>query len=423
MKTAAQKQEGTTLYISELSSGLVCTLSIRDVGTGSHEKNVWNTSYPLLNHMYPHWVKKQPVNTPIDFVWESLKKAEDGFGWKMLSGSKSFRMPEERFGEGLSKIVLMQERGTAGILDRFKDNPLVSFYKKEDLSLGERLLPHLDSFVTPVIFIVVNFFSVEIVECMPKHIGNYKRWEYKTSKVVFDTPDKFVDFISLKRFLPFVGEHVSENHIFNTVLNYVYWRPIKTSSKFAKDLWRAITTSILNELVGHTNIHKYNEGHVIVTGEVPLFMDNDPMMQLAVVDGLGLSGVWSITVDSNAQAQPMLIDAQYVLFNDIMGDNTSMWIIPQLKKNKSIVSVSSKDNEYKGIYGSIYTYGIQQRLHNIKYKVNNSNIAVKDNPIVDVKRLVLDLRPWPVVYGPNTLANSERIPRWISRINNELRAE
>ena len=421
MQSTVPSGEGTTLYISELANGLVFTLSIRDVGHGEHEKHIWKTSYPLLDLLYPHWVAKQPVNTPIDFFAQSLQKAEQAFGWKLLTDSGRIKIPEESFGDGVTRSVALRESMGNGLLAKLVSDKFVTVTKRETMSIGKELLNHIDSFNDPVVVIIINFFSVEVVEFLPKTVGRNRRWEYKSSKIQFESAQEFVDYLATKKFIPFISEHVPESQLFNTLLNYTYWRPLTTSSQLVKDLWRALMTSLLAELTQYTSIQSESKGHLFVSGEIPLFMNDNARVQLALVDGLGLSGQWTVTIDEHSQLLPFIADTANIdPFKEISIDKCSLWTIPQTKKSKNIAKVSIGSAEYQGVYGNLYTYGNHSIETIVSCQVDADKSEFRLPEWMSVGTVTIDLRPWPVVYGPNTVANSVKIPQWLDRIRKKI---
>jgi len=422
MESTARSREGTTLYLSELSNGLVFTLSIRDVGRGEHEKHVWKTSYPLLELLYPHWIKKQAVNTPVNFLAHALRQAEQAFGWKLVNEVGKFRLPETGFGDGVSSVRVLQSDLVKSPLDEVVSEKSVRIQKRNDISIGKELLGKIDAFNETVVVLVLDFFSYEIIECTPRVVGKSKRWEYKSSKIQYKTKQEFVDMLATKKFLPFVSEHVPEGQMFNTLLNYTYWRPLTTSSPLVKDLFRALITSMLLDLGKYGQLHERSQGHVFVTGELPLFMHDAPRLQLSVIDGLGLAGQWTVTIDEHAQLIPFMVDDQDIdVFRELSAENTSLWIVPIAKKSKSIVTVKIKDVEYRGVYGNLYTYKHHPEIHEMSVTVDAKESTTKVPAPIAVQSVTIDMRTWPVVYGPNTVANSVKIPQWLDRIKKQIK--
>ena len=422
MQSTAPSRQGTTLYLSELANGFVFTLSIRDVGRGEHEKHIWKTSYPLLELLYPYWVKKRPINTPIDFLAHSLRQAEQAFGWKLVTDSGKFRVPETQFGEGIDTVRILQNDSVKSALDNIVSDKFVTIKKRSELSIGKELLEKIDMFTQPVVVVVLDFFSYEIIECIPKSVGNTRRWEYKSSKIQYKNAQEYVDMLAAKKFLPFVSEHIPEGQMFNTLLNHAYWRPLTTSSNLVKDLFRALTTALLIDLSQYTSLQASSKGHIYVTGEIPLFVRDSARLQLAVVDGLGLSGTWSITIDEQNQFLPFLADEQEVdVFHELSAEKSSLWIIPQTKKVKSIVNVKAESKEYRGIYGNLYTYSHQPKLHDFEIGMESEKSTYTLPNVLSVTAVTIDMRTWPVIYGPNTVANSDKIPQWIDRIRKQIK--
>lgn len=417
MFSSAPKNDGTTLFISRLAHGMVFTLSLKDTGQGERETHVWKTSYPLLDLLYPHWVPKVSFNTPIDFSSQALEHAEKAFGWKLRSTAKQFRIPETAFGDGISRVVVYTSEMWTGEEDWQSDGKFISIIRRNNVVLQDLLVKRLNDFSEKVVLVVLDFNGIEIIECEPKFVGTYKRWQYKVSKLAFESVQQFIDHMAAKRFLPFIGEHIPETQLFNLILNHTYWKPVTTSSHMVKDVWRAIITSLLSEMAPYTTLQKSTVGHVFVTGEMPLFMDDPERIQLALVDGLGLTGTWSMTVDQHSLFVPYLIaQREEGTLHEFMGSNTNLWIVPQMKRGSNTVEVMSGKSKYTAFLGNLYTFEIHDSNHEFSYKIGTKNMEVKIPKHMSVKRLIVDARPWPVVYGPNPVANSTRIPQWLDRL-------
>lgn len=424
MESTAPSARETTLYLSELANGLVFTLALKDLKSGEHEKHVWKTSYPLLDLLYPHWVPKRTVNTPINFLSQAIGQAGAAFGWKMVTEGGRFIVPEKTFGEGLDKVSILCERAKNGLVSGIVSDKFVSVKKREDLSLGKLLLQDIEGTSEPVVVVIANFYSLEIIECIPRMVGKVRKWEYKSSKLQYASEQEFVDMLATKKFLPFVGEHMPEGQIYNTLLNHIYWRPLVTSSHIVRDIWRALLTSQLIELGKYLSIQQFDKGHLYVTGEVPLFVHDAARLQLAAVDGLGLSGAWTVLIDEHYQMLPFLAEGnKNNVFNELSAEKMSLWIIPQVKKQKSIVKVKSGDAEYQGIYGNLYTYSNHVRSHVIEYDVDGQKTSFELPKHCNVASVTIDTREWPVVYGPNTVANSIKIPQWVDRIRKQIKTQ
>lgn len=422
MESTAQSSRKTTLYLSELANGLVFTLAIKDTKTGEHEKHVWKTSYPLLDLLYPHWVPKRSVNTPINFLSQAISQAGAAFGWKLVTESGHFIVPEKSFGEGIDRVSMLQESSTSGLVSGIVSDKFVSMVKRKDLSIGKLLLQDIEGTTEPVVVVVANFYSIEVIECIPRIVGKMRKWEYKSSKIQYANEQEFVDMLATKKFLPFVGEHMPEGQIFNTLLNYIYWRPLTTSSLMVRDIWRALLTSQLIELGKYLSVQQFDKGHVYITGEVPLFVHDNPRLQLAAVDGLGLSGAWTVLVDEHYQMLPFLAEGkENNVFNELSAEKSSLWIIPQIKKQKSIVKVKFGESEYQGLYGNLYTYSIRSKSHVFEYDIDGQKSTIELPKYCNVASVTIDTREWPVVYGPNTVANSVKIPQWVDRIRKQIK--
>ncbi len=417
---SAQIPDGTTLFISQMSNGLSFTLSLRDVGQGERETHVWKTSYPLLDLVYPHWVPKVPANTPIDFFSYAVDHAEKLFGWKLRTPGKQFKIPEKSFGDGISRVVCYSTGGS-DISTWGWDTNFAIRKNRQDIKLHDLLLQRLEDFVDPVIFVSLDFGGIEIIECEPRFVGNFKRWEYRISKVVFESQQQFIEHLLSKRFLPFMSDHIPETQIFNLLMNHVYWKQATTSSKVSKDVWRAILTALLSEIAPYTSLQKNKKGHIFVTGEIPSYLGDDARVQLALIDGLGVSGAWTVTIDEFALFIPYLIaEREKGTLREFYGTTSRLWIIPQVKKGRDVLDIQVSDTKYTAFSGNLYNFGINVKNNDIEYAIGSEKTSFSPPYDMTVKECVVDMRSWPVVYGPNPISNSGKVDIWIERLRKNI---
>lgn len=418
---SAPTREGTTLYISELSSGIVVTLSIGDVGGGQQEKHIWKTSYPLLELLYPHWIPKQQVNTEVDFLSLVLHKSSQAFGWNFLDGARYITMPMSSFGDGVDDVVVVQEKGSARLTNALVAREIFSLTDRTTQKLGELIAAKADIHQSSFWVVVANFTSLEVIECIPRKIGGFTRWEYKVSSLSFATKEQQVEYFMGKKFVPFMASHIPENLLFNTLMNTTYWKPLSTSSSLLKDIWRSMMTSLVAEVGAHTTAAQSKRGTVYVTGEIPLFVQDAAAVQLAIVDGLGLSGVWEVVVDEQYQLIPLLSNPRVVQPFAQVGGIQTLWIIPQDKTKEKSTKVTLSGIEMMAVHGNMYTYSIPAENNERKIAIDSKPVDIELSSWLCVSQVTIDRRPWPVVYGPNSTANSVKVPLWLDRIKHTIR--
>ena len=186
-----------------------------------------------------------------------------------------------------------------------------------------------------------------------------------------------------------------------------------------KDIWRSVLTSLLTEVSAHTSVRTIKDGSVYITGELPLFFEDSAICQLCAIDGLGIVGKWKIIVDENYILPALLANTDVTdPLGELSQSSASLWIIPSENDRKKVYNLNVEGKNIPVPSGTLYNYGVHRGLH----ETANSKVAEKTNTdsvnTTGVKQIIVDRRPWPIVYGPNIASNTYRIRQWLDRIHN-----
>lgn len=420
MKDTLPRGMDVTLYATAQENGLFFNIIAADFSKKHVEHLFWRTSYPHLDFLYPQWWKKKDVVLSDDFWWESVKMAEKLFKWDIIDSHKMFSLPNEGFGKGLSSVY-----GTFYPHAKIRQpavnqkGVMLSGTAAQDIqAAGLQLTQH---FSEKLVIIVLNFLSVDIYEYTPKTVGNARKWTADVKKVSFESPMEFLDRIVSKRFMSFLSSDLPQEHVFNSVMNYLYWKPAVTSSEQARDMVRAVYTELLAELVSYTGIGKAQKGHLVVTGEVPSFLVEKQYTELLCIDGLGISGTWSMYVDTYALLLPMLLKSQHEEMPlPMIIPSSDIMVIPAQLSDRDIVKAMVDKKEYLATSGNIYRYKIESYAPKAEITLPKSQISFSLPTGMKFKSLLVDARKWPVVYGPTPASNVARVPAWLQRLKTML---
>lgn len=415
------KPQDVTLYNSITENGLFINLLVTDFAKKHVEHLFWRTSYPMLDFLYPHWWKKKEIFSENDFWWEAHKVAEKLFNWELMGFNRILKIPNEGFGSGITDAFIVQHPNAK--VDMFDYNQKdVTVRRLQDTHITETFHDYLEDFEDKVVIIVLNFLSLSIYEFTPKYLGIAKKWEVKNTKVSFNSPTEFLDRIVSKRFISFLGTDIPVEHIFNTIMNYLYWKPAVTSSEETKDIFRAVYTEMFAEISSYTTINDSHKGNIILTGEVPAFFNDRAFCELMIVDGIGVSGTWAIYTDPYALFIPMLLKTQAYgrMPLNMVVPSAETWVIPQKVSDRDIVKTIIDDKEYLATSGNIFRYKINSYSKNIHSTLGKDKERMSFSMAtgMKIKSLVIDSRKWPVVYGPSPSSNIARVPAWLQRLKN-----
>lgn len=411
-----QKALHASFYSTVGTNGIYHNLISADYTNKRVEHLHWKTSYPLVDFLYPQWLTGNVKNK--DFWWESVKYVQDQFKWQITSVGKTFFTPVEQFGVGVSDVhVMIESDEFVPEIPKTQEN--IIFAKTKELDLKRAFTKYLEHFSSKVVYIVLNFLSVDIYEFTPKGKAPTLRWDMKKTSVRFDDPKNLLDRIASRKFMSFVGINQPEEQIFNTFMNYIYWKPAMTSSDLVKDIFRAIYTELLSELVQYTNIAKVSEGMVVLSGEVPAFFGEKQPLELMTVDGLGLGGTWGIYIDTYHLLGPQLMKTldMGVLPLQMIIPSTDVWIIPHRLADKDVVKATINLKEYLATSGSLFRYKIENYGPQIESEIHGIDHSMKVPEAMKLKSIVIDARSWPIVYGPHPANNHGRISEWLHRLH------
>jgi len=402
--------------VHAMEQGLFFNLVAADYSNLRLDHLHWKTSYPFLDFFYPTWWPKKESYGKDDFWWSAIKNAEKEFSWNIISTNRIFKS-FETFGEGVSQVQVIKNKQAKIAIPEIFDE-LVTVQQSDKIDIISAVYPYLSEFTEPLILIQFDFHKVRIDEWIPKTVGSIRKWNHVTVEASFETTEDLLERINSRRFLAFSTQDEAPEAILTNIMNYLYWKPATTSSAKMKDSIRSIYTDILAELGSVSEVKNHSSGHIFVTGEIPaLFQDNE-LISLMIVDGLGISGMWSLYTDRYGVIMPLLNSNS---FNDqkvslsMVFPASDIWVIPGSNDRKIVHKVLVNNEEFLGQAGMIQKYAIQKHNTILEWQKNKSAILLLPKGI-KCKSLIIDARLWPVEYGPRPTTNASRLNTWLEQL-------
>ncbi len=263
-----------------------------------------------------------------------------------------------------------------------------------------------------------------------KHsVGIHKADVTETYTYNYGEVTKLVEDLS-ELIYPLLRVNINERELANLILNLSIFTPYKTSSDIVKDLYRAIITSALLRLDQQLK-HLFSipkTGFLYLTGEIVSFIDDEPILLLSLIDGLGVKGTWFIFIDKN---QTLRLDkaGEYVKNpNNLSIDGTLKYylvVVPHTEKSQYIEFSNKKEHKVILVpHGSIF--GFFPPIKNVTKVLITENNDINEELSMylkephNLKALIIDGRKRPIEYGP-TISENQKITLWLNQINNLTR--
>ena len=233
----------------------------------------------------------------------------------------------------------------------------------------------------------------------------------------------------------------------NVWANLVSKRPLETSDVLVSDLIRAFTTLQLTSLDRQNSWLTRNFGlgsrsAIILTGDISKLIAEDALL-LAIIDGLQLRGHFDVFIDSQDTTRAGLAQLFY-------GVNAQSFILnpEDVFKNPVRVFIPSVSKLKRGarklVFDALLTY--DDRVHDhvfafvgdfLRINLSNANTFtlqgefkkefspfVKGEPLtvatdsrsphIVPRKIIVDARVKPIVYGPSARANHTKLMQWLN---------
>lgn len=268
---------------------------------------------------------------------------------------------------------------------------------------------------------------------------------FTKAKINWKDEISLIDSIRDSRFKAFLATELGNREILNYWSNFVLNRVLFSEDPNIIDILRAYST-IQSHSIFRDNREKVEnfgfskgESAVIISGYIPRILGQSKTL-LSIIDGLELLGnfdcFWDLDMRllSYGKSYTLGINTMdIILTRKEVFSLASKVVIPQIKSHKQNKVIFSGNTEALGFdkseifaLSSEYTY-IKFPEHSQKLVVegefkngavgqpgNFKDIGFVSNP--DTKKyesLLIDGRPRPIVYGPDSYSNKLKLQKWI----------
>lgn len=263
----------------------------------------------------------------------------------------------------------------------------------------------------------LNFLNIRFIEITPHSLNQTIHWEYKITTLHFKDVNEYIKRVLRGKYKTFMSEVLSNRDLHNMFINSSFYKSATTSSIKMQDMYRAISTELMYDVVASAKINKAENGIVILTGEVPAFFQNKADLILMLIDTLTLKGLWGIYVDEQISFIPFLQHdpEKFVVPLNALISELSIIHVPTFKTQDNSNIVYIGDNKYLGANGDIFRYKVDNYAEDVIVPNRFELKIPKDIKITDV---ILDLRDRPINYGPHPSNNVVTLKHWLNRLSN-----
>jgi hypothetical protein len=446
--------------LSILQKNAYLTIIIKDNGIWSHL--AYTDHNAAREYIISDFTDLTPLRYRLDddtftkqFWLDYFTNLEKALNWNLLNSSKdsifTFR-PFKREGEGVSGVRVeiddnqrFFDKIFASVRDFSKD---ISLRVVDDLYVQKLL----DGLIEKTEYEDIMYIDMDLLDFSVFRIKKiYDRKTKKDLNVFSKAKINWKDEISLidsirdSRFKAFLATDLSNNELLNYWSNFVLNRVLYSEDPNLVDILRAYST-IQGHSIFRDNREKVEnfgfskgESAVIVSGYIPRILGKSKTL-LSIIDGLELVGnfdcFWDLDMKLLGYGKSYIQGINtmdIILTRKEVFSLASRVIIPHIKSEKKnkvifsgdIESLSSGKSEIFAL-SSEYTY-IKLPEHSQKLVIEGElkngaigqpnefkTIGFVSSP--DTKKyesLLIDGRPRPIVYGPDSYSNKIKLQKWI----------
>jgi hypothetical protein len=390
-----------------------------------------------------------------DFWLEYFQNLEKALNWNLLSSSKDSIFtfsPFKKEGEGVSGVRVeiddnqrFFDKIFASVRSFSKD---IALRVVDDLYVQKMLNGLIEKTeYEDIIYIDMDLLDFSVFRITRRYDKKSKKDINIFSKAKINWKDEIslIDSIRDSRFKAFLATELSNKEILNYWSNFVLNRVLYSEDPNLVDILRGYST-IQSHSIFRDNKEKVEnfglskgESAVIVSGYIPRILGQSKTL-LSIIDGLELIGkfdcFWDLDMKLLAYGKSYTqgINAMdIILTRKEVFSLASRVVIPHTKAQKkskvifsgSIESLGSERSEIFAL-SSEYTY-VKFPEHSQKLVVEGElkngaigqphgfkTIGFVSNPETKkYESLLIDGRPRPVVYGPDSYSNKLKLQRWM----------
>lgn len=390
-----------------------------------------------------------------DQFWvEYFDKLARKFNWQFFREREIMNVVAE--GIGLSGIVIYyanKKHNLDEIISKIRDVSLNIEFVSVDSTFTLKLLKGISQKLNykDVLYINVdiqNFSIFRVVNTDKKaQLDSVNEMKFQTAVAGIDWDHKgsLVQNIHNSKLKAFLSLDLEERKLANTWANFVSCPVTKTNSPLLRDIVRSYISvqliTMINEGNGKfDNIGNLGETLVIIGGNLVDLL-NLKELSLALLDGLELRGNIDLQIDRFGKI--LTFGTDYILgiagdhfvfsTQDLMKDTYKLVVgeIKDSKQSRKVVFSGKSEFSEKGaeeIYAfspEINVFDIENRKGFVSGKFiqgaywgeGHKDFEVFSDPgNVSYKALVVDCRPKPIVYGPDSRTNRAKLSTWINEI-------
>lgn len=399
----------------------------------------------------------QNYNGKLDLeFWKNyFKQLERHFDWNLFEITDDIvqlhKFSDE--GDGVHGVKLFYESKSLPGLD-FLANSILNL-EYEEFS-ENKIEMALNSFgkkfgYDDLLWLDVNFAKITLHRLRIEN-STERNTLFKSIKSKSFSKNEIISVIKDSKLTAFMSESINVPVFKNAWANHVTKGYLSSDNTQINDIYRAyITIQLLSLItqnqgflknfgVGQYDNELYNfSSTIIVTGNMVENMKERDLF-LSILDGLQLEGVFDIYFDSNRNYQMygdsymFGINANDIILSkkDVIPYSTRV-IIPEVsnaKTNRQVVMSGTMSDPNQG---GIAVYALTPEITPLNVNIKNKmyydlrfvrgsylkGIGEKLEFIVDpekhlVEKVYIDCRPKPVIYGPDSKNNKNKISQWFS---------
>ena len=380
-------------YLFFNANGITYTLNTGTKHTG------FSTSYPYFYYLKPY--KWPAYSAKIrDFILDKNTQIYTSLTKPVLRN-----IFKKYFGLLSSSIKLADQKTT---------------YYPPLLKSKETIQPLISIQKTNTVFLYLDFWGYILVEAIQQDIGGHQTYVVNSFSASYNLPQLYNQY---KQFLvPLLTVPFQHNEIMELILNLNFFTPFKTSSNKVKDLTRSAILSLLIKESPNFAITKEHVGTIYVTGPIVSFIDDIGYLINCIIDGIGTTGLWAITIDKEMQILSALLSKQPPRLSNTT--HILAYISPNAAQTaEQLEFIDTQNNLHKVLVppsNTVMAFSTKNlRVKSAQVTPGSSLNATHSLSLATPLKLttiVLDSRPRPIQYGPSP-AHNALIKATIDKIN------
>lgn len=431
-------QKNAYLAILVKDNGLYANLAYTDYSNETvYMLHDFTDLYPLKRKLDDHIFN-------LKFWEEYFNALEKEWDWDII----------ERSGKEFFKFLQFQEEfsGVSGVKFIIDDNQ--KFFRNiydsiKEFSNDMAIRVADDTYTKDLLGLVSKKLGYDDLLLVDLDLPEFSVYRYKEGSlskgmISWDNEISLIDSLKNSKMQALMSTDISSGDLINKYANFVLRPHRKINDPFLEDILRSFTT-IQNLTIYNENKKKFfglgwqaENTAVFVTGRLAELMPLENIL-ISLIDGFELLGSFDLFVDKKGQlfSYGMSMSLGNESSDVILGRHEVLplavkVLIPELHPKKSknkvvfqgnISSLGFDREEFFSINPEISIFNIPETEEKAVFEgkfVNNAKTVDNKEKISFVSsrastlydRIVVDSRIKPVVYGPNSYANRDKLKSW-----------